>query len=117
MRIALITIVAAAIVLGSCTESPKRPSFNADTLATVYAELLVLNERYSLSKDTLSPQQYQADYEEVLSRHKFAKDQFAADLEAASLSPDTFRLVCDRAMAQFQEMRKMAVAPNAKKRP
>lgn len=106
MRIQVITIIVAGIVFGSCKQPPPKISVNVDSLATVYAELLVLNERYNLSKDSLSARQYEADYTDILQKYNYTKDRFSRELETVSKSPDDFRHLCDRALAEFQQMRR-----------
>lgn len=106
MRFLLTIIIVAAVIVPSCKQSQPKTSFTVDSLATVYAELLVLNERYTISKDSLSAQQYESDYQDILQRHDYTKDRFSRDLETVSRSPEAFRILCDRAIAKFQEMRR-----------
>ncbi len=107
MRTSIIYVVIAIFVFSCSKQSQQKSSVDVNTLANVYAELLVLNERYSLSKDSLSAQQYEIDYEEVLQKHDYTKDRFVSELGSVSQSPEAFRQLCDRAMAKFLEMRKM----------
>jgi hypothetical protein len=98
-----------AVLVSSCGRpSPRHISVNVDTLANVYAELLVLNERYSLSKDSLSSQRYEFDYKQVLQNHDYTKERFVSELESVAQSPDEFRKLCDRTMTNFQLMRRKA---------
>ncbi len=101
-----IAFFVAAVIICSCTKRPPhRTSVNVDTLATVYAELLVLNERYNLDRDSLSAQRYQQEYRDVLDRHKYTKEEFESEIESVAASPDEFRILCDRALAKFQQIR------------
>jgi hypothetical protein len=107
-----------AVLVSSCGRpSPRKISVNVDTLANVYAELLVLNERYSLSKDSLSSQQYESDYKQVLQNHDYTRDRFVSELESVAQSPDDFRQLCDRALANFQLMRRKPSTPGQPGRP
>jgi hypothetical protein len=106
MKTLFLLTVVAIIVLSCSKQSPQKSSVDVDTLANVYAELLVLNERYSLAKDSLSAQQYESDYGEVLRRHDYTTDRFVSELGSVSQSPDSFRQLCDRALTKFQEMRR-----------
>lgn len=106
MRTLLTFTVIATIVVSCSKQSPQKTSVDVDTLANVYAELLVLNERFGLSKDSLSAQQYENDYGEILRRHDYTKDRFASELKSVSQSPDSFRQLCERALLKFQEMRR-----------
>jgi len=113
----LLTLILGSIVLSSCSkQSPQKISVNVDTLATVYSELLVLNERYSLSKDSLTPQQYESEYKEVLSSHHYTKERFALELETVARSSDDFRRLCDRAMTNFQLMRRKVITESQRGR-
>jgi len=107
MRVLPILAVIAGIILAGCQQSPPKVSVNVDSLGTVYAELLVLNERYSLSKDSLSAQQYDSAYTDVLQKNQYTKDRFSRELETVSKSPDAFRQLCERVLAQFRVMRQM----------
>lgn len=99
-------LLVATMILCSCgKQSPRIASVNVDTLANVYAELLVLNERYDLGRDSLSAQQYQEEYRTVLQSHKYTKEEFESQIQSAATSPGEFRVLCDRALAKFQEMR------------
>ena len=106
MRLVLAFCITAVIALSCKRESSAKTSFNVDSLANAYAELLVLNERYNLAKDSLSGQQYETEYNDVLRAHNYTKDQFVSEIKSAAESPDSFRQLCDRAFARFQEMRK-----------
>ncbi len=102
----LIVIGIVSICFYSCTKpAPRKTSVNLDTLATVYAELLVLNERYTLSKDSLSAVQYEAEYGDILRRHNYSKDRFGSELGSVVQSSDDFKQLCDRALTNFQRMR------------
>ena len=111
MKILLILMFVSFLVSSCGRQSPQKSSVNVDTLASVYSELLVLNERYSLSKDSLSPQQYESDYREVLQSHDYSKERFVSELESVAQSPEEFRQLCDRALTNFQHMRRKALIP------
>ena len=114
----LLMFAVIAVFMFSCgKQSQQKPSVDVDTLANVYAELLVLNERYSVSNDSLSTQRYETDYKEVLRRHNYTKDRFVSELGSVSQSPDSFRQMCDRAMTRFLEMRKMPQTAGTPGRP
>lgn len=106
MKTLFLLTVVAIIVLSCSRQSPQKTSVNVDSLANVYAELLVLNERYSLAKDSLSAQQYESDYGEALRSRGYTKDRFVSELGSVSQSPDSFRQLCDKALTKFQEMRR-----------
>ena len=116
MRILLTPILVSFLVSSCGRRSPQISSINVDTLAIVYSELLVLNERYSLSKDSLSSQQYESDYREVLENHKYSKDRFVAELGSVAQSPEDFRRLCDRALTNFQHMRRKPSSPGQRGR-
>jgi cell shape-determining protein MreC len=111
MKTLLIPIFVSFLVSSCGRQSTQISSVNVDTLASVYSELLVLNERYSLSKDSLSSQQYESDYREVLRSHEYSKERFVSELESVAQSPDQFRQLCDRALMNFQQMRRRASIP------
>jgi len=107
----LLIFTVASFILFSCSKQPQeKTSVNVDTLASVYAELLVLNERYNLSKDSMSAQQYETDYEETLRKHDYTKARFVAELESVAQTPGPFRQLCDLASNKIQEMRKKSLA-------
>jgi hypothetical protein len=114
----LLILTFVAVLVSSCGKpSPRKTSVNVDTLANVYADLLVLNERYSISKDSLSSQQYESDYNRVLQNHDYTKERFVSQLESVAQSPDEFRQLCDRALANFQLMRHKPSTPDHPGRP
>ncbi len=100
-------LLVASLIVCSCSRQPvRKATFNVDTLANVYAELLVLHERYTLGKDSLSSQQYEQEYQNVLERHRYTKKEFTFEMESIAASPDEFGELCDRALTRFQEMRR-----------
>jgi hypothetical protein len=114
----LLIVTFLAVLVSSCGKpSPRKTSVNVDTLANVYAELLVLNERYNISTDSLSSQQYESDYKQVLQNHDYTKERFVSELESVVQSPDEFRKLCDRALANFQLMRRKPSTPGQPGRP
>jgi len=117
MKTLFIFTVASVIIFPCCEQPAKKTSINSDTLATVYAELLVLNERYSLSKDSLNADQYQTDYTEILRKHDYTRDRFASELRSVAESPAVFKRLCDQTMARFQEMRRKPSPKNTQGRP
>lgn len=116
MRVLLTFTIAAIVLFPCCKQSPAKISVNVDSLSTVYAELLVLNERYSIGKDSLSAQQYETDYTDVLQKHNYTKEQFSRELETVSGSPEAFRVLCDRVLTKFQEMRRKPSPPESRGR-
>jgi hypothetical protein len=114
----LLTIaVAAAIAFPGCTRSPQIPNVDVEALADTYAELLVLNERYNLSKDSLSAHQYALDYQEILRSHKFTEKQYVSELESCIQSPVLSKQLFDRTMAKLQEERPKGASRGKQGRP
>ena len=111
MKNFLIVVFVACLIIPGCTQSPRTPSVSVDTMADTYAELLVLNERYSLSKDSLSASQYTSEYEEILRNHKFAKEQYVSELELFAQSPTLSKQLFDMTMTKLQEKRTKRVSP------
>ncbi len=106
MKAIAATLVVITIACSCGRRSLHASSVNVDSLANAYAELLVLNERYSLGRDTLSAEQYQHDCRNVLQRHQYTEEEFESQMETVAASPDEFRVLCDRALARFQDMRR-----------
>jgi len=97
---------ATLIVISCGKQTSHTSSVNVDTLATTYAELLVLNERYDIGKDSLSAERYETEYGNVLRAHHLTKDEFVAKFDAVVQSPEQFRTLSDRALARIQEIRR-----------
>jgi Domain of unknown function (DUF4296) len=106
MRSGGVLLVAATIFCSCSRQSPHTTTVNVDTLANVYADLLILNERYNLGTDSLSAQEYEADYHDVLQQHKYTKEEFESQMQSAAGSPDEFRVLCERVLTRFQEIRR-----------
>ena len=105
MKIFLIQTVLWLVLLCSCTKTQDAATADVAKLADAYAELVVFNEHYTLAKDTLSPQQYEAGCVEILRRYALTKEQFTTEFAAASQSSELFRQLCDRAQAKLQSRR------------
>ncbi len=102
-------LVIAATIACSCGKQQSRAvSVDVDTLANVYAELLVLNERFDLGRDSLSAGEYEREYRTVLQSHKYTKEEFESQIQSVAASPENFKLLCERALTRFQEMRRKA---------
>lgn len=99
------SVIIAVIIVSCGRPSPGTTPSSIENLANVYTELLVLNERYSLSKDSLSSQQYTSKYNEILEKRQYTKEKYTSDFEWAAQSPERFRQLCDRVTARLQEMR------------
>ncbi len=105
MRTFLTTLTVSVIFLSSCRQTRVSPSINVERLANAYAELLVLNERYNLSKDSLTTQQYVSAYEGILRSYDLTKDEYVAQFKTALASPGLYRQLCDKSLAKLQTMR------------
>ncbi|HEY6952730.1 MAG TPA: hypothetical protein VI758_10005 [Bacteroidota bacterium] len=116
MRFILIIAFVAVIALPCCKQAPNSVPANMESLATTYAELLVLNQRYTLAMDSLSADRYDSEYLEILRRNNYTREQYFSELESMTQSPGSYKLFCDRALAKLQEMKKSANGQDTKGR-
>jgi hypothetical protein len=117
MKNLLILVVIVFFIFPGCTQKQKVPDVNVEAVADTYAELLVLNERYSLSKDSLSAQRYTSDYQDILREHKFTQKQYVSVLESVVQSPVLSKQLFDRMMAKLQEKNAKGATKNKQGRP
>lgn len=89
----------------SCQRSNPGSSAGTERLANAYAELAILNERTALAKDSISTQQHVSKSLEILKKYDYTKEQFMAEFQAASRSPEQFRQMCDLAMKRAERLR------------
>lgn len=116
MRIISTITFIAVIAFPCCKQSPETVPANLEPMATTYTELLVLNQRYTLSKDSLSTDRYDAEYQEILRRNNYTKERYFSELESLAQSPGSFKLLCDRALTKLQEMKTKSDAQDVKGR-
>ncbi len=107
MRTFLTSLMVLMTLFSACKQSQGASSIDIERLSSVYAELLVLNERFDLSKDSLSNQKYVTMYREILQKHRMTKDEYASQFEAVTTAPEMYRQLCDRALTKLQQMRGM----------
>jgi hypothetical protein len=105
MRTALSSFIVVALLFVSCKKSQGTSPINIGQLADAYAELLVLNERYSMAKDSISSQRYATEYQQILRNHNLTKEEYASEFETAACNASLYRELCDRALARLQTMR------------
>ncbi len=105
MRTLTTSLALSLALLSSCTKTQVGPSVDVQRLADVYTQLLVLNERYNLSKDSLSQQQYAAACERILHTNGMTKDDYVSQFETVTASPGLYRQLCDLALMNLQRMR------------
>jgi hypothetical protein len=105
MRTVLNLFVVAALMFPACKKLQGTSAVNVTQLADTYAELLVLNERYSLTKDSLSSQRYATEYRQILRNHSLTKEEYASQFETVVTSASLYRELCDRALMKLQTMR------------
>jgi hypothetical protein len=105
MRTALSSFIVVSLLFVSCKKSQGTSSVNIGQLADAYAELLVLNERYGMAKDSLSSQRYATEYRQILRNHSLTKEEYASQFETVVTSASLYRELCDRALAKLQTMR------------
>jgi hypothetical protein len=89
----------------SCQRSNPGSSAGTERLANAYAELAVLNERTTLAKDSISFRQYEPKSLEILKKYGYTKEQFMAEFQTASRSPDQFKQLCDLAVKRAEHLR------------
>jgi hypothetical protein len=116
MRYFIIVAFVSILAFGSCKRSQTASTGNLDALSRAYAELLVLNEHYTLAKDTISAQEYESRYRGILQKYNFTKEEFVAEYESVSQSPESFRQLCDLTLRRLQEMRSGTNIPGARGR-
>ena len=105
MRIVLSSFIICSLAFVSCRKMQVGSSVNVGQLADTYAELLVLNERFVMTKDSLAGQRYAAEYQGILQRHNFTKEEYTSQFEIAASHAPLYRELCDRALKKLQTMR------------
>lgn len=111
MRTVLVSLALLSLIITSCRKLQMTTPVDVGRLADTYAELLVLNERYTLAKDSLSSQRYVAAYQEILRSHNLTKEEYASQFETVVCDASLYRDVCDRALKRLQSMRTGSGAP------
>jgi hypothetical protein len=89
----------------SCQRSGPDSSVGIERLANAYAQLAILNERTTLAKDSLSFSQYGPRSLEILKKYGYTKEQFMAEFQTVSRSPDQFKQMCDLAVKRAEHLR------------
>jgi hypothetical protein len=59
-----------------------------DRLASAYAEILILNERYNSPTDTLSKSTYNTQREEILKKYGFSAEEFQNEMKIIFNTPE-----------------------------
>ncbi len=112
MRIVPATLIALTFLFASCSKLPGTSTIDVGRLADTYAELLVLNERYTLAKDSLSSERYIREYQQILRSHDLTKEEYASQFESAVCDASLYRDLCDRALRRLQTMRTGSGVPS-----
>ncbi len=105
MRTFIGSVLVLSLVVASCGKMQGSSSIDVGRLADTWAELLVLNERYTLAKDTLSGQKYVTEYQSILRNHGLTKEEYTSQFETVVCNAAMYRDLCDRALKRLQTMR------------
>ncbi len=105
MRSWLTFIFVAVLVFAACKQPSSASVVDVDQLGDTYAELIALNERYSVSKDTASRQAYMTEYQQILQQHHLTKEEYASQFLETTANASLYRQLCDRALTRLQTMK------------
>lgn len=91
------------LVLTDCRESQLTADPREEELISAYAEMLVLHERFKAAAPPIDSAEYRRTIEQLLTSHKFTKDEFYSGIESQFRSPEKSRRFHEKLSARLEQ--------------